>query len=218
MAFTETELREQIVDVMMKMASRGLNKGTSGNCSARCGEGMLVTPTGVVPEALTPDNIVYIDAAGEAAPGALAPSSEWRMHKGILDRRPDAGGVVHCHSHYATVLACAHRPIPSVHYMVAVSGGPTIEVAPYEMFGSLALAEGVTETLDGRFACLMANHGQIALAPTLGRALAIAEQVEEQAGVYWGTLAIGGPKLLSPGQMDDITVAFRKYGQPKRSR
>jgi L-fuculose-phosphate aldolase len=217
MSASELQLREQVVDVMMKMASRGLNKGTSGNCSVRCRDGMLITPSGVIPEALTPQNIVHVDAQGQAEPGALAPSSEWRMHKGILDRRPDAQGVVHCHSHYATVLACANRPIPSVHYMVGVSGGPTIEVAPYHMFGSTELAEAVIETLDGRFACLMANHGQIALAHTLARALAIAEQVEEQAGVYWGTLVIGGPRLLNTQQMDDIALAFRKYGQPKRS-
>jgi len=216
MSVTEHALREQLVDVMLKMAARGLNKGTSGNCSVRCGEGMLITPSGVVPEALTPQSMVYIDAAGAAAGGGLAPSSEWRMHKGLLDRRPDAHGVVHCHSHYATVLACAHKPIPSVHYMVAVSGGPTIAVAPYHPFGSAALAEAVIETLGGRFACLMANHGQIALAPTLARALSIAEQVEEQAGVYWGTLAIGGPTLLTGAQMSDIATAFGSYGQPRR--
>ena len=218
MSATEQALREQLVDVMLKMAARGLNKGTSGNCSARLGDGMLITPSGVVPDALTPQSMVYVDAGGTPADGGLAPSSEWRMHKGLLDRRPDVNGVVHCHSHYATVLACAHRPIPSVHYMVAVSGGPTIEIAPYSMFGSAELAEAVIATLDGRFACLMANHGQIALAPSLARALAIAEQVEEQAAIHWGTLAIGGPQLLSGGQMDDIAKAFRGYGQPKRAR
>ncbi len=214
MSASEWTLRTQLVEVMMKMAARGLNKGTSGNCSVRSGEGLLITPSGVVPEALTPESMVYIDATG-APSGTLAPSSEWRMHKGILDRRPEVNGVVHCHSHYATVLACAHLAIPSVHYMVAVSGGPTIALAPYRMFGSKELADAVIETVDGRFACLMANHGQIAMAQTLARALAIAEEVEEQAGVYWATLAIGGPKLLTPEQMQDIKGAFRTYGQPR---
>jgi L-fuculose-phosphate aldolase len=216
MSVTEQELREQMVDVMLKMGARGLNKGTSGNCSVRFGDGLLVTPSGVVPEALTPQSIVHVDQDGGVAPGALAPSSEWRMHKGILDRRPDVRAVVHCHSHYATVLACAHRPIPSVHYMVAVSGGPTIEIAPYHMFGSMELAQAVIETLDGRLACLMANHGQIALGPSLARALSIAEQVEEQAAIYWGALAIGGPKLLDGEQMAAIATAFGRYGQAKR--
>jgi L-fuculose-phosphate aldolase len=215
---SEADLRAQVVDAMIKMGAGGLNKGTSGNVSVRCGEGLLITPTGVVPEALTPESIVYLDASGEATPGQLAPSSEWRMHKGILDRRPDVNGVVHCHSHYATVLACANRPIPSVHYMVAVSGGPTIDVAPYFVFGSEELAQGVIETLDGRLACLMANHGQIAIAHSLPRALAIAEQVEEQASVYWGTLMIGGPRLLDADQMAVIGERFRGYGQPRRGR
>ena len=217
MALSEAELREQVVDAMVKMGERGLNKGTSGNVSVRCGEGMLITPTGVTPDALTPETICYLDARGEPRTGGLAPSSEWRMHKGILDRRADVNGVVHCHSHYATVLACAGRAIPSVHYMVGVSGGPTIEVAPYFVFGSEELAEGVIATLDGRFACLMANHGQIAVAHSLPRALAIAEQVEEQAGVYFGTLMIGGPRLLDAGQMDVIAERFKKYGQPRRA-
>jgi L-fuculose-phosphate aldolase len=216
MAVTEQDLREQVVDIMRKMGERGLNKGTSGNCSVRFGEGLLVTPSGIVPEALTAESIVYIDKDGEVLDGSFAPSSEWQMHKGILDRRPDVRAVVHCHSHYATVLACAGRPIPSVHYMVAVSGGPTIEIAPYHMFGSAELAKGVTETLDGRLACLMANHGQIALGPSLARALSIAEQVEEQAAIYWGALAIGGPKLLDGEQMAAIAGAFRGYGQAKR--
>jgi L-fuculose-phosphate aldolase len=215
---SEADLRAQVVDAMIKMGAGGLNKGTSGNVSVRCGEGLLITPTGVVPEALTPESIVYLDASGEATPGQLAPSSEWRMHKGILDRRPDVNGVVHCHSHYATVLACANRPIPSVHYMVAVSGGPTIDVAPYFVFGSEELAQGVIETLAGRLACLMANHGQIAIAHSLPRALAIAEQVEEQASVYWGTLMIGGPRLLDADQMAVIGERFRGYGQPRRGR
>jgi len=218
MSISEQNLREQVVEVMLKMGARGLNKGTSGNCSVRLGDGLLVTPSGIVPEALTAESIVYIDKDGEAPAGSFAPSSEWQMHKGILDRRPDVRAVVHCHSHYATVLACAHRSIPSVHYMVAVSGGPTIEIAPYHMFGSIELADAVTRTLDGRLACLMANHGQIALGGSLARALSVAEQVEEQAAIYWGALAIGGPKLLDQGQMEAIATAFGQYGQPKRPR
>ena len=214
MAPREAELREQVVNVMVKMGERGLNKGTAGNVSVRCGDGTLVTPTGVAPEALTPESIVLLGPDGASAPGSLAPSSEWRVHKGILDRRPDVNGVVHCHSHYATVLACSGRAIPSVHYMVGVTGGPTIEVAPYFVFGSEELAQGVIATLDGRFACLMANHGQIAVAHSLPRALAIAEEVEEQAAVYWGALMIGGPQLLSGEQMAVIADRFKTYGQP----
>ncbi len=208
----ERALREELVATMRAMEARGLNRGTSGNVSARWGEGMLVTPTGIVPDELTPESIVRVDAAGVAA-GDHLPSSEWRMHKGIYDRRPDAQAVVHCHARHATVLACAGREIPPLHYMVLVSGGSTVRLAPYATFGSDALAGQVVETLDGRRACLMANHGLIALGTTLRQALAVTEEIEEQAAVYCGTLAIGGPTLLDEDQMADVAAAFRRYGQ-----
>jgi L-fuculose-phosphate aldolase len=204
-----------MVETMRAMDARGLNRGTSGNVSARLGEGMLVTPSGVPPERLSPDAMVFVGSDDSIAAGQLKPSSEWRMHMQILRRRPDVGAVVHCHSRHATILACAGRPIPAVHYMVGVSGGASVPVAPYATFGSEDLADIVVATLDGRRAALMANHGQIAVAPTLGSALMIAEEIEEQAAVYWGCLAIGGPNLLSDDQMDEILIRFGSYGQAK---
>lgn len=209
----ESRLRGQLVEVMQAMDARGLNRGTSGNVSARLGDGMLVTPSGVPPERLTPEAMVYVGADDSIPEGQLKPSSEWRMHMQILRRRPDVGGVVHCHSRHATILACAGKPIPAVHYMVGVSGGSSVPVAPYATFGSEGLADALVEALSGRNAALMANHGQIAVAPSLKHALLIAEEIEEQAAVYWGCLAIGGPNLLSEPQMDEIMLKFRSYGQ-----
>jgi len=209
----EAKLRTRMVEVMRAMDARGLNRGTSGNVSARFGDGMLVTPSGVPPERLAPESMVFVRADDSIPEGQLKPSSEWRMHMQILRRRPDVGGVVHCHSRHATILACAGKPIPAVHYMVGVSGGASVPVAPYAAFGSEDLADAVVAALDGRNAALMANHGQIAVAPGLSHALLIAEEIEEQAAVYWGCLAIGGPNLLSDAQMDEIMTRFRSYGQ-----
>lgn len=213
MTVDEGALRQRMAEVMKAMDDRGLNRGTSGNVSARCGEAMLVTPSGVPAARLTADQMVLIQPGGAMAAGALKPSSEWRMHQGLLDRRPDVGAVVHCHSRHATILACAGKPIPAVHYMVAVSGGVSVPVAPYATFGSSELAQVVVEALDGRYAALMANHGQIVAAPNLDYALAIAEEIEEQAAVYWGTLAIGGPILLTDAEMNHILQRFKSYGQ-----
>lgn len=210
---TETEARQQLVDAMRALDARGLNRGTSGNLSVRFQSGMFVTPSGVTPDRLAPEQMVFIDSDGVVAPGSARPSSEWQMHLGLYRRRADAQAIVHCHARHATILACAHREIPPLHYMVAVSGGASVRVAPYATFGSEELAEGVVQTLDGRFACLMANHGLIALGPDLAVAMAIAEEVEEQAAVYCGTLAIGGPMLLDADEMERILGAFRKYGQ-----
>jgi L-fuculose-phosphate aldolase len=140
------------------------------------------------------------------------------MHSQILLRRPDINAVVHCHSRHATILACAGREIPSMHYMVGVSGGSSVPVAPYATFGSVELADATVEALGGRFAALLANHGQIAIARTLHRALSIAEEIEEQAAIYWGTLAIGGPNLLDEVEMGRVLDKFRTYGQRGRGK
>ena len=210
---TEQAHREAIVATMRMLDAKGLNRGTSGNVSVRFEEGMLVTPSGVVPDELTPESIVYVKADGNVPEGSARPSSEWRMHMGIYLRRADTNAVVHCHARNSTILACANRPIPPLHYMVAVSGGPVVPIAPYATFGSDELASGVVDTLDGRSACLMANHGLIALGPNLRTAFAIAEEVEEQAAVYCGTLMIGGPVLLDDAQIAEVMIAFGRYGQ-----
>ena len=183
----ENKLREQITEVMQAMDARGLNRGTSGNVS------------GIPPSALQPEHIVLVDADSHFDPEGMRPSSEWRMHQQLLALRPDVNAVVHCHSRHATMLACAHREIPP----------------PYATFGSAELAESVISTLDGRYASLMANHGQVVIAPSLKHALLIAEEVEEQAAIYWGTLAIGGPALLSNDEMSRIMDRFKTYGQKK---
>jgi len=211
----ENILREQIVKVMRQMDQRGLNRGTSGNVSARFGEGLLVTPSGVLPDELTSESVVFVGADGQSASDALAPSSEWRMHAGLYTRRPDVRAVVHCHSRHATILACAGKPIPPLHYMVGVSGRASVPLAPYQPFGSVELADAVADAMEGGMACLMANHGLITVGRTLSRALAVAEEMEEQAAVYCGTLAIGGPNLLSDAQMADIFQRFRSYGQKR---
>jgi L-fuculose-phosphate aldolase len=209
----EERLRIELVETMQAMAARGLNRGTSGNASVRCGDSLLITPSGITPDRLTPASLVLIDGEGRGRASDLKPSSEWRMHWGILTNRADVNAVVHCHSRHATILACVGRSIPAIHYMVAVSGRGEIPVAPYDTFGSRELADAVVATLQGGYACLMANHGQVAIGVNLARALAIADEVEEQAAVYWGALAIGGPTLLTQSQINDVLAQFSAYGQ-----
>ncbi|HEY2659630.1 MAG TPA: class II aldolase/adducin family protein [Caulobacteraceae bacterium] len=212
---TEQGLREDMVRIMRLMETRGLNRGTSGNVSVRMGDGLLVTPSGVTPEALTAASIVFVDAEGNSPAGSFRPSSEWRMHAGLYARRPDFSAVVHCHARHATILACAGKPIPPLHYMVGISGKSSVPLAPYRTFGTLELANVVADAMDGGSACLMANHGLIAASRKLDRALTIAEEMEEQAAVYWGTLCIGGPSLLNDDQMAEVMQQFKGYGQKK---
>jgi L-fuculose-phosphate aldolase len=141
------------------------------------------------------------------------PSSEWQFHLAAYAARPDRHAIVHTHSLHATVLACAHRSIPAFHYMVAVAGGPDIPLVPYATFGTEALARHVAAGLATRDACLMANHGQIAIAATPAAALDLAAEVETLAEAYVKVLAVGAPHILPADEMARVLVRFRTYGQ-----
>jgi len=212
----EATARAALVQVMRRMHQAGLNRGTSGNASLRVAGGMVVTPSGIPPDALTPDSMVFVAEDGTPSIDGLVPSSEFRMHHFILRGRPDAQAVVHCHSRHATILACCGRPITPIHYMVLVSGAPQISVAPYATFGTQALADHVVATMGAGSACLMANHGQVTIGKTWQQALAIAEEVEEQAAITYGALMLGGGTLLSPAQLAETVLQFRSYGQTSR--
>jgi L-fuculose-phosphate aldolase len=135
------------------------------------------------------------------------------MHADIYRHKPQTGAVVHCHSPYATILACARKAIPAMHYMVAAAGSDCIPLADYATFGSQSLSAANLQALANTTACLLANHGQLAIGRDLSAALKLAELVEEQAHCYWGTLSIGGPVLLDAQQMEAVLQAFASYGQ-----
>jgi len=208
----EFDLRAQVVATAREMNACGLNRGTSGNVSARCNDGFLVTPSGLAYAAMGPQDIVAMTLDGEAR-GALTPSSEWRFHRALYVARPELGAVVHAHSPFATTLACLGRDIPAFHYMVAVAGGNNIRCAAYATFGTQLLAEHALAALQGRDACLLANHGMIAVGASLGAALALAIEVETLAEQYWRALQIGSPNLLSDEEMQIVLAKFASYGQ-----
>lgn len=152
---------------------------------------------------------------GTVLDGGLEPSSEWRMHAAIYAAHPEADAIVHCHSRHATALACCGRGIPAFHYMVAVAGGDSIRCAPYALFGSEELAQHAVAALDGRRACLLGNHGQIATGATLEAALSLAIEVEELAAQYLLALMAGEPRCLNEREMRAVTERFAGYGQPR---
>ncbi|MCY4064849.1 MAG: class II aldolase/adducin family protein [Rhodospirillaceae bacterium] len=196
----------------------GINRGTSGNVSVRAGEGLLITPTGVPYETLTPARVVWMDPDGRYD-GDWLPSSEWRFHCDILRNRPDLNAVVHTHAVHATALACHGRGIPAFHYMVAAAGGRDIRCAPYATFGTAELSANALRALEGRRACLLAHHGLIACGHTLEAALALAVEVETLAATYLKALEIGEPAALDAVEMQRILGKFATYGQnPGRGR
>lgn len=206
-------LPQRLIDTALAMNAQGLNVGKAGNLSARTPAGFLITPTGVPYEDLQPEDLVAMDVGGRILGGRLKPSSEWPMHRAVYAARPDAGAVLHAHPPHATGLACARRAIPPFHYMVAVAGGRDIRCAPYHLFGSEALAEAVLEALAERRACLLANHGLIALGADPGAALALALEVENLARQYLLAEAAGGAVLLSEAEIDEALARFDSYGR-----
>ena len=210
----ESKARRAVIDTALAMSRSGLSPGRSGNVSCRWQDGMLITPTGMAYDAIRPRDIVYVDAHGETpARKSRKPSSEWRFHLAAYKARPDMGAVVHTHSLNATVLACARKPIPAFHYMVAVAGGTDIPLVPYDTFGTEELARHVAKGLKKRNACLMANHGQIALGATLAAALELAHEVEVLAAQYCAVLALAKPHILSHEEMARVLKRFKSYGQ-----
>jgi L-fuculose-phosphate aldolase len=209
----DTETRALLVAALSQLVETGLTSGSSGNVSVRTQAGMLITPTGVPPLDLEPGHVVSMQLDGTVDEGQLIPSSEWKMHADIYRNKPGIGSVVHCHSNYATILACAHRSIPAQHYMIAATGAHEVPLADYATFGSQALSDAAIGALSNSLACLLANHGQLTTGAELKDALKLAELVEELARWHWGALAIGGPKLLSGEQMEEVFAAFADYGQ-----
>jgi L-fuculose-phosphate aldolase len=195
------------------MSRSGLSPGRSGNVSCRFGGGMLITPTGKRYEDMSADDVVFVSDDGGVPYGQLKPSSEWHFHLAAYAARPDRHALVHTHSLNATVLACARKSIPAFHYMVAVAGGKDIPCVPYATFGTEELAAHVAAGLARRDACLMANHGQIALGATLQQALELAFEVETLAAQYVKVLALGSVHILPDAEMDRVLGKFRAYGQ-----
>jgi L-fuculose-phosphate aldolase len=212
-AMTDKELREAVIAGCRELERRGLAFGTSGNVSVRRDKQcFFVSPTGMPYETLEPDDIPLMDVDGRWF-GRRRPSSEWRFHRDVFRARDEVAAIVHTHSPKATSLACTGRGIPAFHYMVAVAGGSDIRCAPYHTFGTQELSDAAVAALEGRKACLLANHGVITVGANLPAALALAGEVENLAAQYCTTLALGKVRILDETEMGRVLEKFRTYGK-----
>jgi L-fuculose-phosphate aldolase len=209
-------LRQEIVATALAMDAQGINRGRSGNVSARLEgagfDGFLITPSGIPYADTRPEDVVGVGLDGTAH-GTRKPSSEWRFHRDIYRARADVAAIVHAHAPFATTLACHHLGIPAFHYMIAVAGGRDIGCAPYATFGTQALSDSAVAALEGRNACLLAQHGMIAVGASLAAALALAVEVETLAEMYWRARQLGEPPLLPDEEMNVVLDKFKSYGQ-----
>ncbi len=213
----DRELRQSIVMACREMTAAGINQGTSGNISVRVDDGILLTPSGLAYDQMTPEDIVFMDwDGGWTAREGNVPSTEWRFHLDILKAKPEASAVVHAHPTYCTTLAIMHRSIPAIHYMIAAAGGNDIPCAPYAQYGTAELSRLALEALADRRACLLAHHGLIATGVSLRKALWLAVEVETLARQYHGCLQIGTPPLLPDEEIDSILKRWGQYGLRER--
>lgn len=193
------------------MSALGLSRGTSGNVSARAGDGMVVTPSALRYEVMELRDVVYADLDGRTLEGDRKPTTEWPMHAAIYQARPDIDAVVHTHATFCTTLATLRRGIPAFHYMVAMAGGDSIRCAPYATFGTPELAHAAVQALQDRRACLLANHGMVALGPSPEAALDLAVEVETLAEIYWRAIQVEEPARLTAEEMAEAMERFRTY-------
>jgi L-fuculose-phosphate aldolase len=209
----ELAARQEVVNAAVAMSRQGLSPSRSGNVSVRFGDAILVTPSGMAYDAITPADIVRVGLDGTVAAGQRKPSTETGFHLAAYRARADIGAIVHTHSLHATVLACARRAIPAFHYMVAIAGGDDIPLVPYATFGTDELARHVVTGLAHRNACLMSNHGQIAVGVNCAEALALAAEVEVLAEQYVKVLTLGSQHILARDEMARVLERFGAYGQ-----
>ncbi len=197
--------RELIADFARRMTADRLVVGTSGNLSIRSGDLLAVTPTGHAYDTLTPELVCVQRLDGSAVEGRLDPSSELPIHQ-LIYEHTDAAAVVHTHSTAATVVSTVVEELPTIHYILAVLGGP-IRVAPYATFGSEQLAANVLAAIEGRSGVLLANHGAVTYGPTIEVAYDRALYLEWVAEVWLRAHALAPaftPRILGEAEMAEV--------------
>ncbi len=206
MAGTDSEkrLREQLVTQYRRVEALGLNEMSSGNLSARFGDGMLISPNGATAESIAVDTVVETSFDGSYR-GERLPSSEWPMHAAIYQKYADAHAVVHTHSDYCVAVASHVMPLPGFHYLVGVFGGDDVPCVPYSTFGRQQLADDASEALADRTVCLLGNHGMIGRAPNLQRAVNQAHRLEIMCRQYVLARQLGEPKRLTSADWEDFS-------------
>ena len=211
-------LRVQVCDLHAELLRWGLVVWTAGNISGRVpgADLMVIKPSGVAYEELTPDKMVVTDLAGNLVEGDYAPSSDTFAHAYVYAHMPEVGGVVHTHSTYATAWAARREPIPCVLTMMGDEFGGDIPVGPFALIGDDSIGRGVVETLAGTRsrAVLMANHGVFTVGVDARAAVKTAAMCEEVAKTVHVARQLGTPYPIDQADIDHLYQRYQNvYGQ-----
>jgi len=203
-------LRQEVYEGNLLLPRTGLVSWTSGNVSGRDPETgyIVIKPSGVRYETLTPKDLVIVDLDGKIIEGDLKPSVDTATHLYIYRHRPDVYGVVHTHSPYATAFAAVGKPIPV--YLTAIAdefGGP-IPVGEYARIGGEEIGQEILRSIGDSPAILMKNHGVFAIGPTVMAAVKAAVMTEDVARTVYYALQLGQPEELPP---EEVARAHRRY-------
>ena len=206
--------REELVSYSARLLDDGLAVGSAGNLSARIGDVVAITPSGISYRELRSADVAVIALDGTEVDAPEVPSSELPMHLAVY-ASTKAGAVVHTHSPEVIALSSARDELPAIHYAITTLGGP-VRVAPYVRFGSAGLASAAAEALAGRRAAILRNHGAITYGRTLAEAYDHALLLEWLAGVYRRALDYGAPHILSEAELAEVTAEAKRRGYGTR--
>ena len=212
-------LRDEVCALHAELTRYQLVVWTAGNVSARVPgrELLVIKPSGVSYDELTPENMVVCDLHGRVVEGTHAPSSDTEAQAYVYRKMPRVGGVVHTHSTYATAWAARGEPVPCVLTMAADEFGGEIPVGPFAMIGDDSIGRGIVETLQGSRspAVLMRNHGVFTIGTTAKAAVKAAVMCEDVARTVHLAHQLGSPIAIEPADVDQLYERYQNvYGQP----
>ncbi len=206
----EAKLREEICLLAKSMYDRGLTHGSTGNISARCDDGWLLTPTGSNLGRLDPARLSKLDWQGRLLSGD-PPSKESFLHLAMYEERPKAGAVVHLHATHSVAVSvidgldpCNLLPPLTAYYVMRIG---TLPLVPYFAPGDMALADAVRSVARKHHAMLLANHGPVVAGTSLSAAADATEELEATAKLH---LLLQGHRTrpLTPQQVEDLERKF----------
>lgn len=200
------DVRNDVLEMAKQSYREGLFAGTSGNlsCYDREAGAMYITPSSIPYETMRREDIVRMTLEGEILEGEKPPSSEWRMHAEIYRCKPEVRAVVHTHSPYATSFAVTRQKLPVILIEMVPFLGGEVEVADFAIPGTVEVGIEAVKKLQGRNACLMANHGVLAVGADLAQAHIRAVYAEDAAKIYSLALGNGEVKIIRQEQVEKM--------------
>lgn len=215
-----TELREEVWKCNLELPKNGLVKMTSGNVSGRDPETNLVVikPSGVSFEDMTPEHMVVVDLEGDIIEGDLIPSVDTNTHLYLYRHRSDVFGVAHTHSPYATSFAALGQPIPPCLTTTAMLGGE-IPLGGYAPIGGEDIGQEILANIGHSLAIIMKNHGVFTIGRSAKQATKMAVEVEDIAKITHLAMLRGQPIILTDEQVAEVAELYQyNYGQNRPTR